>query len=209
MADRYCGNCGQELGTGNRFCPGCGRPIHETAVVPTPEADVPVPPLPVTEAEDRTGSGGGVSTTFVALGITVLIFALLGALASGSGGAATVVLIILAVVLLGVRTRRMEGAKDRGPLRPGADQPVPEAERPRILEEEMGTFVNRGYLVQYRTPTTAQLFRHKHFSFVWALLWFLVFGIGIVVYLIYYAAKRDDNVYLRVDEYGAVRATWQ
>lgn len=158
----------------------------------------------------RSGVGsGGLLTTFTALAITVLTFAFLGALASGSGGTATVVLIILAVVVLGVRTRRMEGAKDRGPLRPGADQPVPEAERLPVLEEEMGTLVRRGYLVQYRTPTTAQLFRPKRFSFVWALLWFLVFGIGIVVYLIYYAAKRDDNVYLRVDEYGAVRTTWQ
>jgi hypothetical protein len=40
-------------------------------------------------------------------------------------------------------------------------------------------------------------------------LWLLVFGIGIVVYLIYYAAKRDEGRYVEVDEYGAVRATRQ
>jgi predicted amidophosphoribosyltransferase len=44
VADRYCSNCGQELRAGGSFCPGCGRPVHETAHVPTPEADVPVPP---------------------------------------------------------------------------------------------------------------------------------------------------------------------
>jgi len=46
VANRYCGNCGQELSPDSRFCPSCGRPVHETAHVPTPEADVPVPPLP-------------------------------------------------------------------------------------------------------------------------------------------------------------------
>ncbi len=46
-ADKYCRNCGHELGEQDRFCPGCGRPVQATARVPTPEADVPVPPPPV------------------------------------------------------------------------------------------------------------------------------------------------------------------
>lgn len=46
MAERFCGNCGHELSPEDRFCPNCGRPAHETAQVPTPEADVDVaPPL--------------------------------------------------------------------------------------------------------------------------------------------------------------------
>ncbi len=44
MADRYCKDCGQELWSEDRFCAGCARPLHATAQVPTPEADVPVPP---------------------------------------------------------------------------------------------------------------------------------------------------------------------
>jgi hypothetical protein len=44
--DRYCRSCGQELQPEDRFCAGCGRPVHATAQVPTPEADVPVLPLP-------------------------------------------------------------------------------------------------------------------------------------------------------------------
>jgi hypothetical protein len=44
--ERYCGNCGHELNSEDRFCPNCGRPVHQTASVPTPEADVPVPPPP-------------------------------------------------------------------------------------------------------------------------------------------------------------------
>jgi hypothetical protein len=42
--ERYCSNCGQELHPEDRFCSNCGRPVHLTARVPTPEADVPVPP---------------------------------------------------------------------------------------------------------------------------------------------------------------------
>jgi uncharacterized membrane protein YvbJ len=42
--DRFCRNCGRELGRDDRFCPRCGRPAHETTAVSTPEADVPLPP---------------------------------------------------------------------------------------------------------------------------------------------------------------------
>ncbi len=68
MADRYCRNCGHELGSEDRFCSNCGRAASETAHVPTPEADVPVPPPPVTQqagagpqdaTEERTSSGFG------------------------------------------------------------------------------------------------------------------------------------------------------
>jgi hypothetical protein len=50
-------------------------------------------------------------------------------------------------------------------------------------------YMHDGLFVRQRTATTAQLVRSKRVSFVWALLWMLVFGIGIVVSLIYYAAK--------------------
>ena len=46
MADRYCGNCGYELAETERFCPNCGTPVHEAAHVPTPEANVDLPPSP-------------------------------------------------------------------------------------------------------------------------------------------------------------------
>jgi predicted amidophosphoribosyltransferase len=58
MADRYCSNCGHELAEDDRFCPNCGRPVHETAHVPTPDADVPVPPPPVGQAGPPTSGGG-------------------------------------------------------------------------------------------------------------------------------------------------------
>ena len=54
MAQRYCTNCDAELREQDRFCPSCGRPVHETAAVSTPEADVFVPPAPHA-AEDTSG----------------------------------------------------------------------------------------------------------------------------------------------------------
>src|SRR5215203_2004855 len=43
----YCGNCGNELNPNERFCQSCGTPVHQAAMAPTPEADVPVPPPPL------------------------------------------------------------------------------------------------------------------------------------------------------------------
>jgi hypothetical protein len=43
---RYCSNCGHELSPEDQFCSNCGTPVHRAARVPTPEADVPVPPPP-------------------------------------------------------------------------------------------------------------------------------------------------------------------
>ncbi len=50
--NRYCRSCGQELKPEDQFCAGCGRPVHAAARVPTPEADVPVPPPQ--QVEDRS-----------------------------------------------------------------------------------------------------------------------------------------------------------
>ena len=54
---RYCSNCGQELGVAGQFCPNCGSPIHLTAHVPTPEANVPVSPLPQPGSARSTNFG--------------------------------------------------------------------------------------------------------------------------------------------------------
>jgi Glucodextranase, domain B/zinc-ribbon domain len=95
---RYCGNCGNELDPEDRFCQNCGRPVHQTASVPTPEADVPVPPPPQQEAgqhhleQAETQPQEPSTTRQLALGCLGLFFivfvvgACLSALAGNGGG---------------------------------------------------------------------------------------------------------------------------
>lgn len=66
------------------------------------------------------------------------------------------------------------------------------------IDAKVRRYVRRGYIVQSRTDTSAQLVKPKKFSFLWAFAWFLCFGVGLLVYLLYYWAKRDHTVYLSV-----------
>lgn len=79
------------------------------------------------------------------------------------------------------------------------------AARKAILDHEVTKYVRKGFRVQSRTDTEAQLVKPKKFSFLWAALWFLMLGIGLIVYLLYYAAKKDEQVYLQVDQRGKVK----
>src|SRR5829696_7864108 len=65
--ERYCSNCGHELKLEDQFCLNCGRPGHQTARVPTPQADIPVPPCekladPPKEADYRENQQRSLST---------------------------------------------------------------------------------------------------------------------------------------------------
>ena len=82
--------------------------------------------------------------------------------------------------------------------------PMYAEKRRELLERAIAKYVSKGYLVVSRTDSTAQLRKPKTFSCLFASLWFLLFGIGIVVYLIYYAAKRDAIIYIEVNEIGAI-----
>jgi hypothetical protein len=86
------------------------------------------------------------------------------------------------------------------------DKPVPLEERSAILEAEVMKYARMGYEVRARTQTTAQLVKPKKFSFIWALVWFLLFGIGLIIYLLYYWGKREQRIYLEVDERGRIRS---
>ena len=216
MANRYCSNCGQELGADARFCPGCGRPVHEVARVTTPEADVEVPPLPGHQDAGVAAESGDKRTALIALGLAagVIVAIIIGAATAGGQGVGVVLVLLILptiAVLLRAGGHGHTGHDEAGRvvLRDGGPSPVGMSERSRVLEEEVAQYMSDGFFVRQRTETTAQLVKPKKFSFLWALLWFLVFGIGIVVYLIYYAAKRDEGRYVEVDQYGAARATRQ
>ena len=70
------------------------------------------------------------------------------------------------------------------------------------LQEHIQKCVRKGYIIQAQTETSAQLVKPKVFSAGWALFWFLMFGIGLVVYLFYYAVKSSGAVYLYVEDAG-------
>ncbi len=75
------------------------------------------------------------------------------------------------------------------------------------LRGEIDRRVRQGYRVVSETETSAQLIKPKVFSFVWAFVWFLFLGVGVLVYIFYYMAKKDQTVYLRVTEGGRVEVT--
>ena len=72
--NRYCRNCGHELREENRFCPNCGQPVHETAQVPTPEADTNTPPPPRSSPTSTGfGAGFGAAIGWIVGGFLVLV----------------------------------------------------------------------------------------------------------------------------------------
>ena len=73
------------------------------------------------------------------------------------------------------------------------------------LQTHIDWYVSQGFRVVSQTDSSAQLVKPKQFSFLWALLWLLALGIGLIVYLLYYIGKHDQTVYLTVVE-GVVRS---
>lgn len=67
-----------------------------------------------------------------------------------------------------------------------------------ILQDEIARRTTQGWEIVSRSATEAQMRRPKRFSFGWALLWFLVFGVGLLVYLVWHWLKAEQLAYLRV-----------
>ena len=97
----------------------------------------------------------------------------------------------------------------RGQVVSGAmsSSPISEVERSAILNAEVVRYVRLGFRVVHQTPTSAHLFAPKRFAFEWAFLWFLLGGVGILVYVCWYMAQRGVTVDLSVDPFGAVVVT--
>ena len=86
-----------------------------------------------------------------------------------------------------------------------ATQERSQGERTEILQREITKYVRKGFRVVSQTESTAQLAKPKKFSLLWALLWFFLFGIGLIIYLIWYWSRRDQTVYLEVTSAGKIR----
>ena len=92
-------------------------------------------------------------------------------------------------------------------MHPTPAQPLTLEARTAILDREIARYVKRGFRLVTRTPTTAQLLKPKHFSFLWATFWLLCLVVGLLVYLFYYWSRRDQTIYLEVDPTGRIRKT--
>lgn len=74
------------------------------------------------------------------------------------------------------------------------------SQQPDILQNEIARRSAQGWQIVTRGEADAQLRKPKRFSFVWAFLWFLLFGVGLIVYLLWHWAKRDELLYLRLED---------
>ena len=74
------------------------------------------------------------------------------------------------------------------------------ANRKRALDAAKLVYIRRGWIVVYQDDNTVQLRLPKSFSWFFAFLWFLLLGIGLLVYLIYYFTKKESLLVLTVDD---------
>ena len=77
----------------------------------------------------------------------------------------------------------------------------------QTLDSCVWALSSRGFDITYRGEHDAQMIRPKKFSFFWALAWFLLFGVGILVYFAYYLSKNDDKAYITEAADGTVGGT--
>ena len=69
-----------------------------------------------------------------------------------------------------------------------------------VLQAEIARRTSQGWMIVSSGPTQAQMKKPKSFSFGWALLWFLLLGIGLLVYIFYYMAKKEPLIYIQVTD---------
>ena len=77
-------------------------------------------------------------------------------------------------------------------------------QRRDILDQEIAKYVGYGFRVVSHTDTTVQLVRPKEFSVIVALACFLMLGVGLFLYLLFYLAEKDATVYLQVTSSGEI-----
>lgn len=84
--------------------------------------------------------------------------------------------------------------------------------RHAILQKEIQRYIKDGYRIGMQTDTTAQLIKPKRVScaavLILLVLSLLLIGlILLLVYFLWYATQKDDQVYLEVDTLGKVKTT--
>lgn len=79
-------------------------------------------------------------------------------------------------------------------------------EQGKVLENAVARYQQQGWILISNTSRTAQLRKPKKFSWVWFFIWLVVgivaIALPVIIYLIYYAVKKDETVTLSVNEAG-------
>lgn len=76
------------------------------------------------------------------------------------------------------------------------------------LQQEIQRYAAHGFIVVHQTETTAQLRKPKQFNFgIFLVLGILLFIIGAILYVAWYAAQSDEIVYLSLAEDGSIQTT--
>jgi hypothetical protein len=86
-------------------------------------------------------------------------------------------------------------------------QLLPKEQRTEILDREIQGYAKQGYQVVSRTDTTAQLVKPKKFSFLLFVVLLILMVLPAILYILWYATRGNQSVYLSVDEYGKVKRT--
>jgi uncharacterized membrane protein len=82
-----------------------------------------------------------------------------------------------------------------------------EEDRQQVLQREIAKAVKDGWQVTTQTTTSATLTRKKKFSWIWFIIWLLLALVGGLVYLVYYATKKDESMMIQVGPTGKVTQT--
>lgn len=77
-------------------------------------------------------------------------------------------------------------------------------ERRNILNQSISVYLRKGFRVSSQTDTTAQLVKPKHFSLLLALLFLILWIFPLIIYIFYYISKKDELIYIVVDNTGEV-----
>lgn len=80
------------------------------------------------------------------------------------------------------------------------------AKNTEVLDQAVHSYMSSGWLLVSRTDQLVQMKKPKKFNWLWFFLWllisFIVFVLPIILYLIYYAVKKDEIITLSVNSAG-------
>lgn len=154
-------------------------------------------------SQDRElGSVGSTFATLLSLGATAMMC---GGAAIAIAGVATGLLRNLQSGINAAGNSLARSSSSSPSDRPASTVSLPIEQRRNILQGQINRFLGQGYRVVSQTDTAAQLVRPKSFSCLWATLWLLFFGIGLLIYLFWYWSQRDDQLYIEVDSTGGIK----